>query len=345
MDAIDTQRQQAQLRRWRRWVPLVHWTGTLTAIAVGVGAVVTVPMLVGQQVWYWGYTLTLSVPELHQALAVPPPPSIKTAIFNSGHVMRYAMAAITVAHFLTPASKRLVRQTGLPVKLLPKDHPARIYVNDLCKAQRVRRPKVYVVHTAGIMAYAASAPFQRSVIVISDGLLLQAPVEMSRWVLAHEVAHLAYGDTKRSGPWVIAVNALMLIDRVRIAVTRMALVILSRIPFFRRLLVPLVGRPMVLISRLLGVVTAIGYRTAAMIYRLFDRWVARQCEYRADQFAAVHAGLEPGIQLMKTLTGHFEPQFSMMATHPTPKQRAAALQLLAPIPDYPSVNPEEQHTQ
>ena len=43
-DNVDVPRQQRLLNRWRLLIPLVHWTGTLLALAVGIASVVTLPI-------------------------------------------------------------------------------------------------------------------------------------------------------------------------------------------------------------------------------------------------------------------------------------------------------------
>lgn len=330
---IDQQRQQKQLHRWRRWVPIVHWAGTLLALAVGIGCVVTLPILTFQQLWYWLYRAWLTFPALQALGSLPAPFSLADAVLLSGHVMRYAMLIVGIVHFAMPAAKRSLRQSGLNIKPLPKEHPAQVYVTALCKKHRVRAPRVYVTHTQAILAYAVAAPLRRPAVVISDGLLTQAPADVSRWVLAHEVAHLYYGDCRRSSLWMVGIDSLLFLDRVRVTLTNLSLRLIGGLPIARRLLIPFVGRPLSWVSRVLGLIARIGYRVAVATYLVFDRWVSRQCEYRADMFAASQEGVDPGIRLMTALTGSFEPQFNIMATHPVPSQRIAALQMLAPIPD------------
>lgn len=323
---VDVQRQQRLMRRWRFFIPLVHWTGTLTALVLGIGCVVTLPILTFQQLWYWLYQV------LQPLVTLPSPPGFSDAVILSGYVMRYAMLAVGIVHFAMPAAKRSLRQSGLTIKKLPKEHPAQQYVTTLCKAHRIRGARVYVTHTNAILAYAVAAPLRRPAIVISDGLLVSAPGEVARWVLAHEVAHLHYGDCRRNSLWIVAMDALLHLDRIRVALTRALLTIICGIPLLNRLLIPLVGRPLCWVSAMLGWMARMGYRVSTTLFKVADRWVSRRCEYRADAFAAAQEGVDPGIRLMASLKGSFEPQFDIMATHPAPAQRIAALQLLAPMP-------------
>ncbi|MGO1603234.1 MULTISPECIES: M48 family metallopeptidase [Halomonas] len=331
-DNVDVPRQQRLLNRWRLLIPLVHWTGTLLALAVGIASVVTLPILLVQQAWHWLHYLWSLLPNAMVILPIPYPPTIGEAVVLSGHIMRYAMLCVGILHVLVPASRRLLRQSGLTIKPLPKEHSAQVYVTTLCKAHRIRAARVYVTHTNAILAYAVAAPLRRPAIVISDGLLVQAPADISRWVLAHEVAHLYHGDCRRSSLWIVAMDALLHLDRIRVTITRLLLRAISLVPLLNRLLVPLLGRPLCWVTYVLGGLGRLGYRLSTVTYKVADRWVSRRCEYRADVFAATQEGVDPGIRLMTALKGSFEPQFDIMATHPEPAQRIATLQRLAPVP-------------
>lgn len=149
-DNVDVPRQQRLLNRWRLLIPLVHWTGTLLALAVGIASVVTLPILLVQQAWHWLHYLWSLLPNAMVILPIPYPPTIGEAVVLSGHIMRYAMLCVGILHVLVPASRRLLRQSGLTIKPLPKEHSAQVYVTTLCKAHRIRAARVYVTHTNAI---------------------------------------------------------------------------------------------------------------------------------------------------------------------------------------------------
>lgn len=328
LEILDVDKQQLRLKQWERWIPAIHWTGTLSAIGVGMGVFIFTPMLLGQQAWYWLHLATFKVPELTYLISPTPAPSITIALIYSACGVAIAMSAVTLTHWVSPLTKRLPKNRRKRVKRLPRNSAAQIFVTQLSRENNLRPAKVFQSDTEAVEAFAASAPFRRSIIVVSRGLLESVDKKIAQWVLAHEVAHLVHGDTKRSGPWIVAINTFMAIDRVRCTVTRIILRAVSAIPPINQVLIPLIGRPVMWVSHLIRWITNIGFRTSTFIYRVFDRWVSRQCEYRADQFAAFSVGPQYGIHLMEILAGGFEPNLDLLNTHPSPRKRAKALRAL-----------------
>lgn len=329
---IDNRRDAFQRWRFRLVIPAAQLLGTSAGVAMGVVSVVFFPLIMGQILWVLSGDALITILPNTDTRWFPSPPAATDTLKVGVNALAMAMGGLYFAHLLTGATQRLSALSGLPAKPVGRNHGAQRYVTNLCQHHRLRRAKVCVVHTPTILAYAASAPFGRSVVVVSDGLLQQANLAMIRWVLAHEVAHLIHGDTRRAAFWYLFVRSLLRLDRLRLTAFNLLLWIASLVPFhgwlLRWWLVPTVR----VLNGVCAAVGKFGFAMANTTYKLFDRLSSRVMEYRADHFAAEHEGIAPGIQLFNALDRGFEPYFSFMATHPTLAQRKDALLRLAPVP-------------
>lgn len=176
----------------------------------------------------------------------------------------------------------------------------------------IRKPvSLYLVKTAGPLAFAMGAPF-RGTVVLSQGLVSGLEPDEVRWVMAHELAHIRYRDMLLGALWISSIRGLNIFDRIKVFVINSLLRILGLLRTPRLLLHALIGAIRLVLSTI-----RLGRWVAVRFFLIIDRWVSRRTEFRADQFAADKIGSEPGARALYRLGGDAEPLFNgLFATHP-----------------------------
>lgn len=331
--SMDESLMLRRLRRWSGLVAVAQLLGTWSAIFLAFSIAVVLPVTLIHQGIEWARhavsRIGLDIFTTHIHPPAPTAQSLEIAV-----IVAMALLVITFTRFLLrPATYMYTGQTkNMKPKPIDKGHGAQAYLDRLAQVTGVRRPKLLMIHHPGIVAYASSAPMRRSRVVVSDGLLACGQPQIIRWVLAHELAHLHYRDTQRSALIVSTLDSLVLADQMRVLATNSMLRLLTAIPLLKWTLTQFVGRPMMLLSRLLGYCMTLAFKLASLTYRLSDSFASRRMEYRADLFAASHEGIDPGIALFMSIDSDFEPTLQLFGSHPTPQQRIAALQAFAAVP-------------
>jgi Zn-dependent protease with chaperone function len=324
-------------------ISLIRLAGALLGVGTALSTVVMLPLFLIQQCWYWAYSFLggripdLTLPtdmDLAPALAhvtswppftwsqlpLSPPPDISWVWRTSMEMLIPLVALLAISHLLVSMRQRIRSAAGMETERVDRDHPLQVYINDMAAQHRTGKIGLYLLPDSGVTAFVLSSPFRRHAIVASRGLLGSAPLPVVKWVLAHEIAHIYYGDTQSTSLWLLAMRGIYLFARIRAQVASITLHALRLLPILRLLVGPLYS-----LIRLVFWVGRLGRRLGQAIFLVFDRWASRLMEYRADRFAAEHAGAEPGIALFRALIGHFEPRFDLFASHPTHVKRIEAL--------------------
>ena len=227
-------------------------------------------------------------------------------------------AVAGAAHVTVPLGRR-VRDAHPGAFRVRKRHaklrPLIDEVDDLAGRLRIKAPAVWVTGERGIQGGAWAAP-GRSAITISQGAL-QLPPDERRWLIAHELAHIGAGDSLVKGLWIVMLEGVNLIRRVRAALLKGALSLANALPLVGHLLA------LVLITAswiLRGTDTLV--RGGFKIVQLVDRWFERGAERHADETARSLCGGNAGARLLQRLGGAspFEA-INPFRSHPTINQR------------------------
>lgn len=250
---------------------------------------------------------------------LPHPPAHDTIVVYSLALMVAGMALISLLTVSLPLRYRVKAVCGHTGFRLPAGHAYQGYVNDLAHKYRTGHVHVRRIPHGGILAFVLSSPQRRHVIAVSDGLFAQPPA-IVHWVLAHEMAHIHYGDTQSTTLWITAFRSIRLLDALRVAIMNSTLRLLFHVPLLR-----LLTTPVLFLFRVVIVTGRLGYHLGRLFFVAVDRWVSRRMEYRADRFAVAHAGSAPGLHFFQYLVGAFEPSFNLLATHPSHLKRYDAI--------------------
>lgn len=221
--------------------------------------------------------------------------------------------------------KRQLRRLakGKLVKVSP-DHPISIYARRLCEQYGVRYPHLWAAENTFVAAFVVPPPMRKPHLVLSAGAC-QLPPDILRWVIAHEVGHLVHGDARHVFAWHRFLDSVSSVQRLHLFLVHQFLKIFHWIPLIGLLLCGIV----VGLEKLFQSLDRFGRKVGGAVYEVLVLWASRQSEFRADAFAAVHEGIEPGIALFNSLeaTSSFEsvqpPVF--LRTHPCNKDRIQKL--------------------
>lgn len=313
---------------------LIRTIAALLGILLALTTVIMLPFWLIQQSWWylgewlgWQYPAAdlppwpvLEYPPFSLAGQVmPAPPTTVAFLEYAVMILLGAVSLISVLTLFLPLRHRIKTvcgHAGYPLG----EHPHQCFVDGLCTRYNIGGIQVRRFPIEGIAAFALSTPGNRHAIVISDGLLSQ-PDAVVKWVLAHEVAHIHFGDTHSTTLWLTAFKSINLFSRLRIMLMNLILRLIAFLPVLR-----LVTFPTYWLFRGLVVVGRIGRWLGRLIFLVADRWVSRRMEYRADLFAVETVGASPGLFLFEHLVGHFEPSFDLLATHPPHDKRYEAIQ-------------------
>lgn len=317
---------------------VIRMVAAIVGIALALATVTFLPMwLVAEGWWYLGEWFSWRYPHLWLpdwaslkplrgyppfslgGYRIPYPPGDETLVKYTLFLMAGGMAIITALTVWLPLRYRIKAVCGHPGVRLPIHHAYQQYVNTLGEKYNTGKIDVRSIPSTGINAFVLSTPSDRHVIVVSDGLFAQPPA-IVQWVLAHEVAHVRYGDTQSTSLWLTAFKSIRLLDSVRTSVMNVLLRFMAAIPLVRFLV-----WPVFLVFRAITTIGRIGQKLGSLVFLVVDRWVSRRMEYRADRFAVEHAGSESGLYFFQYLVGAFEPTFNLLATHPNNVQRYEAI--------------------
>lgn len=269
--------------------------------------------------WPMLETLRHYPPFSWEGLPIPFPPSTRTIVTYSITAMGAGMAVVALLTVSLPLRYRVKAVCGQTGIRLPTAHAYQRYVNDLAKQYHTGPVHLRSLPHKGIMAFVMSSPRRRHVIAVSEGLFAQPPA-IVHWVLAHEMAHIHYGDTQSTTLWLTAFKSIRLLDSLRVSLMNSTLRLIYHLPLLRML-----TWPVALLFRGITGVGRLGYQVGRIFFVMVDRWVSRRMEYRADRFAVEHAGSAPGLHFFQYLVGAFEPSFHLFATHPNNVQRYEAI--------------------
>ncbi|WP_304526934.1 M48 family metallopeptidase [Halomonas sp. I5-271120] len=318
---------------------LVRLVGASIGIGICIATVVSAPLalwLIGWKVVYqWFDGMFPVIPNVHifgtfagypplswSGERIPSYPGPIWIVRMTGLAMMLSIAGLALVHLAVPVRAKVHSVCRVIPRKVPHDAPLQSYINGIGRKSGVgRRIQLWTLPVPGVAAFALSSPLRGHHLVISEGILKQTPDDVVRWILAHEVGHIAHGDTVSGTAWMLTMRSIYLVERVkRFAIVAMVHTI-ATLPVLRYLFMPIFW----LLSCLMFV-GRIGGKIGTSVFLLFDRWASRDMEYRADQFAAKVAGADPGVRLFTALKVAFEPSFNLFATHPTPADRVKALQ-------------------
>ena len=249
---------------------------------------------------------------------ITPAPSWTDA-FKLSSLVAITMLSLAILMFWLEPIKRALIPMG-KCERVGKEQPLYQFVVDICDKAGVKStPNIYVMDSPQKNAFAVSKPF-RSVIVVSQPLLSIENNELA-WVIAHELGHIHYGDSKSSALWMSIIRVERLALHLRYLFLRITYPILMRIPPLRLLSTPILW--------MLNITVYMSDLTSSMTHKLFrilDSYAQRQMEYRADQYASQIVPIHHGISILQKLGGMVEPTFDIFATHPPMQKRIERLQ-------------------
>lgn len=261
-----------------------------------------------------------------------PAPDIRLSLLWTIRIALVGTLVGLLVSFITPLRSQCKREVGKIQWADSKAVPSGHLLDDEIQAIKKMfgaggRIEFRVLNTDSPVAFAMSVPF-RSMIVMSSGMLNRlSPIER-QWVMAHEMSHVKHRDSSMASTWLASMKALY--------VGRHFLVRLVNIKL--RMLVMLRAWPSLI--RLMGMLwkfvitlTNIGINVGQRFFLLLDRWAARRIEFRADNEAANHFGVQPGVDVLKKIGGVGEPLFNgLFATHPPISERITRIRELEASP-------------
>lgn len=317
-------------------IALIRWAGALLGIGTAMATVVMLPLWLFREAWYRGGLFlggrvpVVTLPEPLAGFAsyppfswsgkpIPLPPGNDWVLSTSLTMIATLMVVLGLLHALVSTNARVKAACGYKAKPIGDGHPYQLYLDGLARAKGLSPIELRYVPVNGIIAFVLSAPLRRHVVVVSNGVL-EMPPPMARWVLAHEVGHVFYGDTHSSSLWLLAMRSISLFDTLRHRVMNLIIRIIHALP-----ILCLLTHPVFFLFRVLSWIGRLGRSAGNVLFLAFDRYASRRMEFRADRFASDIEGPGPGIELFHRLSAAFEPTFNLFATHPSHKRRIKAL--------------------
>lgn len=308
--------------------------------------------------WAISLTLTLGVPLaglwlLSSTLpgAIPLPSVITTMIDRALEALEIAPAAmgsiplpgpeliLTIAKMLTVLSAaflillllsyalsplgRLVRSQGR-VTRIPKGSNLHAGLADVAQRCGQKMPALWLIDSTMLNASALAAPGGRRAVTLTAGLVQSVTDDELRWVFAHELAHLHYGDAAGTGLWLASQQWGASARRTRASLLNRALITVRRMPLVF-MLYPAVW---IFCHTFVAAANATE-RTALAVLVFLMRSASRRAEFRADRFAVLHMGRAPGINLLSRFAAAGKPFLvDLVGTHPSPQRRIQQIQTL-----------------
>lgn len=207
------------------------------------------------------------------------------------------------------------------------------------RAGLAQRPKLYVIPSMTLNAFATGSP-RNSAVAVTEGLLRRLTLREISGVLAHEIAHIRNNDLEVMGIADVMTRFLQLLSYVALALA-----------IFN------------LIAMLSGELV-VSWWTVALLYlaptvsSLLQLRLSRTREFDADREAvgltADPMGLASALKQLDSHTGHFwedlmfpvparrTPQPSLLRTHPTNEERISRLLALRGEPQNMPIDIVEQ---
>mgnify|MGYP001328490160 CR=1 FL=1 len=189
--------------------------------------------------------------------------------------------------------------------------PASLRVHRLFPGAVKLNPWLWIAPGQVLQAYAVTG-LGRGAVVLSE-LITHLPEDERRWVIEHERSHLVRGDAAATLWWrsgAATLNTALSLARILHSVTRP---------------LPLLGR----LGHGYYRAADLSLRLSMALFRVFDRHIGRQMEYRADRDAANATSPLAGARLLQRLSHSLEPRFDLFATHPPTVRRIDRLHALA----------------
>lgn len=207
------------------------------------------------------------------------------------------------------------------------------------RAGLAQRPKLYVVPSMTLNAFATGSP-GNSAIAITEGLLRRLSLRELSGVIAHEISHIRNNDLEVMGLADVITRFLQLLSYVALA-----LAALNVVAMFSG-------------EQLVSWWTIILLYLAPAASSLLQLRLSRTREFDADREAAAltadPVGLASALKQLETHTGHFWedlmfpvparriPQPSVLRSHPTNDERIARLLSLQQQPQHAPIDIVEQ---
>jgi len=256
-----------------------------------------------------------------EGTSVPRPPAWSWVAETSLQWPLVLGVGLMLLHALLPMSIRIRSAVRSSAMMLPKDSPIQGFVEAFRKRTGGPSARVWVSNERGIEALALSGPLGGNAIVLSAGLVSNAPSDVIQWVVAHEYAHIHHGDSRSGSQWLLGMQGVHLLDRVRRLSYMLTVRTIAALPI-PGFLVWLLVSAFYVMDRMGRMCRWIGVK----VFLIFDRWASRRMEFAADRFAAFAVGTEPGIRLFSSLKQDLEPtRGGLFATHPSLSERVARL--------------------
>lgn len=239
-----------------------------------------------------------------------PPELFELHLWSMGAGAATALLLL-LGNWLVPLGTRIQSLTGNLAIQLDDGNPLVVnVVGPLARQMGVRVPSVWLVPSSDISAFAVGAP-GRGAVVLTAGAIHTLGQHVA-WVVAHELAHLKYGDSISRAFWISGMRAIRHAARARHLVVWGVSSIGMRLPVVRLLMLP-ISAFLILIAAVLRLAET-GSRT---MFKLIDRYIGRAMEYRADMAAADAVNAGSGIEVLMQVAGHIESDFGgIFATHP-----------------------------
>jgi len=252
-----------------------------------------------------------------------PGPALIVTVAKALTVLSVAfLVLLLLSYALTPLG-RLVRSQGR-VARVSKSSALHAGLADVALGCDQKMPALWVIESKMLNAWAMAAPGGRRAVTLTTGLLASVTDDELRWVFAHELAHLHYGDAAGTGLWLASLQWAASARRTRASLLNHALMSVRRMP-----LVYLLYPGLWVLCLAFVCAADAAERTALAVLVFLMRSASRRAEFRADRFATGFMGQTPGIDLLSRFAASSRPFLvDLVGTHPSPRRRIQHIQAL-----------------
>lgn len=229
------------------------------------------------------------------------------------------LALLLLSYTFSPLG-RLIRAHGPTCRMPVGSH---LHTGLVQVAQRCgqKMPSLWVVESNALNARALAAPGGRKAVLLTTGLVQSLTDNELRWVFAHELAHLHYGDAAGTGLWLASQQWSASAHRMRINILNRTIRAAGKMP-----LIWVVAPFLAVFFRMFVATTTLLERTALAVLTWLNRSASRQAEFRADAYAAAHINCHAGITVLQRLAvGGATPLADLIGTHPSASRRIERL--------------------